>query len=264
VEERELAVPAPEVPVPAGPAVPTTLRVRPFSPWLAIVEVIAVSGVPTQLLIAVVLMFGTNMRAFDETAQGFTLEFLATVMLLDTALVALLIRVFLELGGEDSRTVFVGRRPVWGEMWRGLALLPVALVGVTAVVLGLRALVPSLHTVITNPMEQYMRHPFDGAIFVVVVVLGGGVKEELQRAFILHRFDQALGGLKVGLAVTSVIFGLLHITQGIDAAVGIGLLGFFWGWLYMRRRSAVMSIVNHAGFDAVQVIQGVLARTLGA
>jgi membrane protease YdiL (CAAX protease family) len=184
-------------------------------------------------------------------------------MLLDTALIALLIRVFLELGGEDSRSVFIGSKPAWGEVWRGLALLPVVLVGVTVIVLGVRAFVPSLHTVSTNPMEQYMRHPFDGAIFMVVVVLGGGLKEELQRAFILHRFDQAMGGLRVGLAVTSVIFGLLHATQGLDTALGVGLLGLLWGWLYIKRRSAVMSIVNHAGFDALQVIQGVLARTLG-
>lgn len=263
MEEREFAVPAPDVPVPAGPAMPIAVRPAPIPKWLAILEVVAVSGIPTQLLVAIVLMLTTNMRALDENFQGFTLEFIATLMLIDTALIAILIRVFLELSGEDSRTVFIGRKKVWGEVWRGLAFLPVVMIGVTVIVLGLRALIPSLHTVKTNPLEQYMNHPFDGAIFMVVVVLGAGVKEELQRAFILHRFDQALGGMRLGLAVTSIVFGILHATQGIDASIGIGLLGLFWGWLYIRRRSAVMSIVNHAGFDALQVAQGVLARALG-
>ena len=39
--------------------------------------------------------------------------------------------------------------------------------------------------------------------------------------------------------------------------------GLFWGLLYVRRRSAVMAMTNHAAFDALQVLQGVLARALG-
>lgn len=261
MEEHEFAVPAPEVPVPAGTAVPVPTRVRPIPSWVAIVQIIAVSGLPTGLLVATVVMFATNMMPFDD--KGLTLEFMATVTLLDTALIALLIRVFLELGGEDSGSVFVGRRPVWGELWRGLALVPVSFAGVTVLVLVLRLVAPWLHNVKASPLEQYMHNPLDAAIFMVVVVLGGGLREELQRAFVLHRFDQALGGLRLGLALSSIVFGLLHVTQGVDVAMAIGLLGLFWGWLYMRRRSAIMSIANHAGFDALQVLQGVLARTLG-
>jgi membrane protease YdiL (CAAX protease family) len=252
VEEREFAVPAPDVPVPAGPVVPLT-RARPIPRWVALVQVVAVCGVPTGLLVATVIMLATNIQPFDS--GGLSLEFLATVTLLDTALIALLIRVFLELGGEDSRTVFVGRRPVWGEMWRGLALVPVMFAGVQAIVLGLRAIAPSLHTVKVSPLEQYMRSPLDASIFLVV--------EELQRAFILHRFDQALGGVRVGLVLFSAVFGLLHWDQGGDVAIAIGTLGLFWGLLYVKRRSAIMGMTNHAGFNALQVLQGVLVRTLG-
>jgi len=261
VEDREFAVPAADVPVPAGAAVPIAVRPNPIPRWLAIVEVIAVSGVPTGLLVATIVMLATNMTPFDE--GGLTLEFLATVMLLDTALIAVLIRVFLELAGEDSRSVFIGRKPIWGEMWRGLALVPVMFAGVTAIVLGLRALMPWLNTVKVSPLEQYMKTPLDASIFLVVVVLGGGVREELQRAFVLHRFDQALGGVKLGLLAFSVLFGVLHLDQGIDVAIAIGSLGLFWGVLYVRRRSAVMGMTNHAGFNALQVVQGVLVRALG-
>lgn len=246
----------------AGPAVPIAVRPSPIPRWLALVEVVAVSGVPTGLVVAAVLMLATSMQPFDD-AGGLSLEFLATVMLLDTALIALLIRVFLELAGEDSRSVFIGRRPVWGEMWRGLALVPVAFAGVTAIVLGLRALMPWLNTVKVSPLEQYMKTPLDASIFLIVVVLGGGVREELQRAFVLHRFDQALGGLRVGLVAFSLLFGLLHIDQGVDVAIAIGMLGLFWGVLYIRRRSAVMGMTNHAGFNAIQVLQGMLLRALG-
>ena len=262
MEERDFAVPAPEVPVPAGPAVPLAARVRPIPRWVALIQVVAVSGVPTGLLVATAVVLLTSIKPFDDTG-GLSLEFLATVMLLDTALIALLIRVFLELAGEDSRSVFVGRRPVWGEVWRGLALVPVMFAGVAFIVFGLRALFPSLHTVTVSPLEQYMRSPLDAAIFLIVVVLGGGVREELQRAFVLHRFDQALGGVKVGLVVFSVVFGVLHLDQGADVAIAIGSLGLCWGILYVKRRSAIMGMTNHAGFNALQVVQGALARMLG-
>ena len=57
---------------------------------------------------------------------------------------------------------------------------------------------------------------------------------------------------------------MLHVTEGIDAAIAIGLLGVLWGTLYIKRGSSIAPIVNHAGFDALQVLQVVLdARLLG-
>jgi len=101
------------------------------------------------------------------------------------------------MNGENSRDVFLGHRPLRGEVWRGLALVPVVFIGVTIVVLALRSALPWLHTVKESPLAAFMQSPLEAAIFLVVVVLGGGVREELQRAFILHRFEQSLGGVKL-------------------------------------------------------------------
>jgi membrane protease YdiL (CAAX protease family) len=127
----------------------------------------------------------------------------------------------------------------------------------------LGALFPSLDTVRTSPIEAFMRTPFEAAIFMVVVVLAGGVREELQRAFILHRFQQRLYGQYLGLVTFGLLFGALHWDQGIDVAIAIGLLGLMWGFFYIRRRSAVMSMANHAAFNAAQVAQHVIAKTFG-
>jgi len=67
----------------------------------------------------------------------------------------------------------------------------------------------------------------------------------------------------VGNLVFGVAFGLLHFDQGWDIALVIGLLGLAWGTFYIRRRSILMSIANHAGFNAAQVLQQVLAASLG-
>ena len=55
---------------------------------------------------------------------------------------------------------------------------------------------------------------------------------------------QHLGGMPVGLAIYSIVFGAAHFTQGYDVAIATGLLGLFWGWLYMKRRSVVAAMVS--------------------
>ena len=85
--------------------------------------------------------------------------------------------------------------------------------------------------------------------------MAGGVREEIQRAFILHRFDVWLGGGTVGLVVGSIAFGAGHIVQGYDAAIATGLLGVFWGVVYLRRRSVIAPIVSHSGFNLLELLQ---------
>lgn len=244
---------------PASMALP--VPVLPLTRWFAMFQAFLVCGIPTQLMVAVVLVLFVGMRPFDS--DGISLEFFATLSLLDTALVTLMIRTFLYLSGEETRDVFIGTRPVKGEILRGLLLLPVVFVAVTAIVLGLRALFPGLHTVQENPYMSFMRSPLESTIFIVVVVLAGGIREEVQRAFILHRFEQRLGGIYVGLVLFSLAFGAFHINEGLDASIAVGLLGLLWGLIYIKRRSAVMGMVNHASFDVAQILQIVIVRSFG-
>ena len=66
-----------------------------------------------------------------------------------------------------------------------------------------------------------------------MVIVAGGVREELQRAFLLHRFRTDLGQPWMGLLITSLAFGLGHTLQGWDAAVVTGVLGAIWGAMYL-------------------------------
>jgi len=244
-----------EVAVPPQ-AVPPPLQSR----WLALFEAVLVCGIPTQAFVGVALLVaGLSPRDGDDLS----LRFFATLSLVDTVLVIVLIRFFLRSTGEHPRDVFIGRRPIWREAALGLALVPIVLITVAAVVLALRRLFPWMQTVPTNPFMPFMDTPVEAAVFVVVVVLAGGVREELQRAFILHRFEQRLGGIRLGLVLFTVAFGALHIEQGLDVSVAVGLLGLIWGITYIKRRSAILPIFNHAGFNAMQVVQGLVVRSLG-
>ncbi len=85
-------------------------------------------------------------------------------------------------------------------------------------------------------------------------MIAGGVREEVQRGFILHRFGQYLGGGLYGVIFWSALFGLGHFEQGYDAIIATGTLGAFWGFIYLRRRSVIAPVVSHAGFNLAQIL----------
>jgi membrane protease YdiL (CAAX protease family) len=237
-----------------------------ISRWFAALQVFLVCGIPTQLLVFGGLILARAPMATDGSlltldASKISLQFFAMSALLDTALVAILIRIFLMASGESSHGVFLGVRSIGGELRRGLLLLPLLWMLVVGLVFLLSVMFPGLHNVPKNPYGVYMDTPLKAGIFIVVVVLAGGVREELQRAFILHRFER-LGGPYMGLALFSVAFGLLHLPQGFDVSIAVGVLGVIWGTIYIRRRSVVAPMVSHAGFDVVQVLQQLLLHTL--
>ena len=233
----------------------------PLPRWFAAAQVFAVCGIPSGIFVVIVMfLFG---RPMPVDLKHPPLEFFASVGLFDAALVALLIKLFLWMSGENSSDVFLGRRRIGREVARGLLLLPLVFFGIMAFEYGLQRFLPALHNVKTNPLSAYMNTPVEAAVFIIVVILAGGVREELSRAFILHRFAQRLGGARVGLVLFSLVFGALHFDQGYDVMISVGILGAIWGLLYVRRRSVVASMVNHASFDVAQVLLQLLGRSLG-
>ena len=132
-------------------------------------------------------------------------------------------------------------------------MLPAVFMFVLLVLVGVLRFAPELHNVARNPLEDMLRNRHDALIFAAVVMIAGGVREEIQRGFIVHRFGQYLGGPGWGIAIYSVFFGLGHIEQGYDAAIATGLLGVLWGLLYVARRSIIAPMVSHAGFNLAQL-----------
>jgi membrane protease YdiL (CAAX protease family) len=233
-------------------------RPGPPNARVALGEVILCSGYPTQLALAGVL-HAIGLRPTDDAGR-LSASFLFTLSLADAALLLALITVFLRRHGECPRDVFLGTRSVAHEGLVGIAMAPLLLTATLALLVVLRTLLPALHNVPENPLAAFVQSPWSLAGLFLVVVIAGGVREELQRAFLLHRFEQRLGGAWVGLAVTTVAFGLGHTLQGWDAAVATAFLGFVWGLLYLSRRSAVAGVVSHALFNSAEVIRAAIGR----
>jgi membrane protease YdiL (CAAX protease family) len=244
-----LAVSLDANPEPSGPS---PLE-RPFAGRVvAAIEVLICSDFLTQFAI------GGTLAAlgYQPSVQGrLNIRYVVALSLGDALLLVLLILLMLYAHGERPRDVLFGRRRIAAEILAGVPLILVAIaIGVT-VLLAIQRFAPTLRTVPENPLRDLMRSPRDAWLFALVLLAAGGVREEIQRAFLLHRFEIWLGGPIVGLIVTSLGFGGGHLLQGVDAAIATGLLGAFWGLVYFRRRSCLAPMVSHTGFDLLQVVQ---------
>ena len=241
-------------PSPADTAAPARV-ILPVERLGAIVEVIICSGFPTQLLLIAVLRgFGMPLQGPEG---GLNPRFVFTVSLLDAALVIGLVLLFLRAHHESARDVLIGRVRVLREVFVGIGLIPVAFFVVLLILAGVLTYAPHLHNVLRNPLEDMLRTRSDAIIFGIVVMISGGVREEVQRGFIVHRFGQYLGGGALGVIFYAVFFGLGHFEQGYDAVLATGTLGLFWGFVYLRRGSIIAPVVSHAGFNLAQILKHV-------
>lgn len=219
---------------------------------VAAIEVLLCSDLPTQVAI------GGTLQAlgYGPMSNGsLNIGYVVALSLGDAVLLIGLILVMLVAHGERPREVLFGRGRVMPEVVLGVPLIFLALAIGLTVILSLQRVAPALRTVPENPLQDLLRSPRDAWLFALVLVAAGGLREEIQRAFLLHRFDVWLGGPIVGLIVTSVGFGAGHLLQGADAAITTGLLGAFWGYIYFLRKSSIAPIISHAGFDLIQVVQ---------
>lgn len=220
---------------------------------IALLEVLLCSDYPTQIVIAQALT-AAGLHAQDHDGS-LNIAYIATLSLVDAAALVALILLFLTAHRESPRRVLFGSAPLAEEAMAGIPLMFVSLFLGIGVLIAIQLVAPGLRTVEHNPLQDLLKSPGSTLVFGIVVVLAGGVREEIQRAFLLHRFERWLGGGTAGVIIVSVAFGMGHSLQGWDAVVATGVLGAYWGVVYLRRRSAVAPMVAHAGFDLLQLAQ---------
>lgn len=241
----------------ANPGRPDAVDVR--DRLTAVLEILLCSSIPTQLAIGALLRL-LGIQSTDA-AGHLSFTFVLALSLSDTAVLIGMMVLLMHAHGESARATWLGPTSEGrGAKARrdaliGLATVPLVFVGVGILLNTIRLFVPSLHNVPTNPLEQFAATPGQAALFSLVAILAGGVREELQRAFMLRRFEQYLGGITVGIWVISIAFGLGHLMQGWDAVVTTAALGAFWAWMYVHRRSSAGPIVSHAGFNSLEILR---------
>ncbi len=174
-------------------------------------------------------------------------------VLLEAAITFILLALLLKAHGETLADL--GLR--WNR-WRRQLIIGIALVPVLFFMNGLvggffRVFLPKYFTE-RNPLMEIIHTPQDLSLFIISVLIAGGVKEELQRAFIINRFRQHLGGAWLGLGIWSVAFGAGHYIQGLQGMVIAGLFGLIFGSVYILRANVIAPIASHSLYDTAALI----------
>jgi membrane protease YdiL (CAAX protease family) len=145
----------------------------------------------------------------------------------------------------------------WKE-WRpnlviGAAIVPFLFLVNAAVSSAFRIYLPK-HFMERNPLTEIIHTPQQLGLFIFAALVAGGVKEELQRAFILTRFRRHLGGAMVGLIVWSISFGAGHYIQGLQGIVIAIIFGFVFGIVYLARGNLIAPMVAHGVYDTLVLL----------
>ena len=223
------------------------LPVDPFDRFLALIEVIVVALAGTLIGLAIMALFGYSGLELMESGTR-----LSAFMILEATLTLLLVGALLALRGQTSRLIGAAT-PKLSNLLFGFACVPLLFVVTLVVGTFFRAFAPDWVTD-QNPLLALIQSPLDVALFVLASCFTGGLKEEVQRAFVLERFRSHLGGVWFGLALWTAFFAYGHLAQGADNAIGAGALGLAFGLLYILRGSLWGPVGAHALFNTTTVL----------
>ena len=153
------------------------------------------------------------------------------------------------------------RRPA---RWRDALLLGIA-VGVVYQFFSLYMLEPLIVLLTGKPIDLSQFAPVKGNVFllalflVLVWTLAAFGEELVYRGYLMNRVAELAGGSSMAwalsLAVVSVLFGVVHLYQGISGVATVIAAGLVYGGLYlMSGRNLWAPIIAHGIYDTVAVL----------
>ena len=216
--------------------------------WSALLEVVAVAVGGLVLASPAIRLMGLSAR---DIYGG--VPHLVLYLMLETSLTLGIILILLWAGGRRLRDLGWAEWGWWRESLAGVSVVPL-LFGATFLVGSLFRIFLPQYVSESNPLLEMIQDGTDLGLLLLTSVIVGGIKEEVQRAFILVHFRNHLGGAVPGLILWSVFFGAGHSFQGVDFAVAAGVLGLLFGLLYLWRGHLAAPIVAHALYDVVTLL----------
>jgi len=226
---------------------PRSLKLR----LLSLVEILLTLGFLTDAVSGALLL---PFQAFANPLGS--VRALAALTLTSSVLLALLIGLLTRLRGESVRDLCLGHGiSLRREVFLGLGLVPVIFLVSFLIKSLVHHALPGLYSGERNVLEELMRSPVDLGLFLVVAIVAGGFREELQRAFIIRRFEAGWGPAWLGALLFGLLFGYGHLVQGRDEAIIAGVFGLLWGGIYVARRNIVAASVSHGLYDALELIR---------
>jgi uncharacterized protein len=217
---------------------------------LAILEVLLVSGIISSALAFLPFSIFLGKKAHLLTTD---VKILSAFLLLESTLTFLLLAAILGLRGERIRNLGLSWDHWKSHLSLGLALVPFLFLFNLIVAAIFRVYLPKYYME-QNPLTNIIHSPQQLALFIFSALIAGAIKEELQRAFILKRFRQCLGGAGLGLVLWSLAFGAGHYEQGWQGVTVAVIYGFAFGLVYLIRGSLIAPIVAHGTYNSLVLL----------
>jgi membrane protease YdiL (CAAX protease family) len=214
----------------------------------ALLEIALVSGLLSGFIASLPFALGASGGSASLTAVR-----ISGAVFLDTAITLALLALILRQNGESLRDFGLVRKHWLRNAVAGLILAPLLLLLALLLAEGFRLFLPQYH-LRSNPLIDLIQKPLHLILFLISSWVAGGFKEELQRAFILMRFGERLGGFRLGLVIWSLIFGAQHYLQGLQGMVTAALFGLVLGTLFLLRGNLVGPIVAHGAYDTTALL----------
>jgi len=225
-------------------------RTPPADRLLALFEVLLLSGlVSSSVAMLPFSFFGGKASSFLTTDAKAICGFL----LLESAVTLMLLAAVLRFHGNTIRDLGLRWHRWKKNLVTGLLLVPLLFLINAATAFIFREFLPEYY-VEKNPLTEVIRTPGQLAFFIFSALVAGGVKEELQRAFILGRFRRYLGGAGLGLILWSLAFGAGHYVQGVQGITVAAIYGFVFGAVYLLSGSLIAPIVAHGAYDTAALL----------
>jgi membrane protease YdiL (CAAX protease family) len=226
---------------------PRSLKLR----FLSLVEILLTLGFLTDALSGALLL---GFPSFSNPLGS--VSALAALTLLSSFLMVLLIALLSHLRGESVRSLALGKgMTLRRDTLLGFGLVPVIFLLSFLIKSLVRHALPGLYSGEQNVLEELMRSPLDLGLFLLVAIVAGGFREELQRAFIIQRFEAGWGPAWLGALLFGLLFGYGHLVQGKDEALIAAVFGLLWGGIYVARRNIVATSISHGLYDALELVR---------
>jgi membrane protease YdiL (CAAX protease family) len=182
-------------------------------------------------------------------------DFVLRIAILKSVTLAAIV-LLLRMQGEGPGRLGVTRADWPRRLGLGLAIGLAMFVGLNVL---LDSIMNSLLPRPAGPRPRrlgFFRSPRNLVAWLPIGILGGGIVEELERIFVLTRFEAWLGrpGLVLGVVLSSAMFGYGHLYQGLGTAIATMISGAIFSFVYLRRRSALEPIAAHAFSDVLAVL----------
>lgn len=166
---------------------------------LAIFEVLLLSGLPSSSL----ALFAFHRKSVEFLTND--PETLSAFLLLEAGITLLLLAIILRAHRETVDSLGLQWDRWKANLLIGLALVPCLFLINAIVVSVIRIYLPKYYLE-QNPLTEIIHTPQQLVLFIFSALVAGGIKEEIQRAFILTRFGRYLGGAGLGLFFVEYCF----------------------------------------------------------